>query len=78
MLMCALALPIYAVINTKTETKIERREAPLEHKPFDTYGLPPVVQPALPTAVYGAPAVANYPSLPPERPPAPSPEYGEF
>lgn len=78
MLLCALALPISAVINTKTETKIERREAPLEHKPFDTYGLPPVVHSGLPTAVYGAPAVAKYPSLPPERPPAPSPEYGEL
>lgn len=71
-------MPISAVINTKTESKIERREAPLEHKPFDTYGLPPVVQPAQPTAIYGAPAIAKYPSLPPERPPPPSLEYGMF
>lgn len=76
-------MPISAVINTQTtEPKIERREAPLEHKPFETYGLPPVQQQpsiVLPTPVYGVPAVANYPPPPPENPPSlPAQEYGKF
>lgn len=75
-LFCALALPMTnAVINTNSDsTKIERREAP-----FETYGPPPVQQQPqqiLPTPVYGAPAIANYP---PERlPQAPSKEYGKL
>lgn len=78
-LLCALALPMTnAVINTNSEAKVERREAP-----FETYG-PPELQPKhqtviLPTPVYGAPAVHNYPPPPPERPPPlPAKEYGMF
>lgn len=81
---CALALPMTsAVINTKSEQKIERREASLSHAPFDTYG-PPKVETQqtiiLPTPVYGPPAAAHYPPPPPERPPPPPPakEYGIF
>lgn len=78
--ICALALPMSsAVVNTNSETKIERREAP-----FETYG-PPPVQPqhtiVLPTPVYGPPAAAQYPTPPPDRvpaPPAPPKEYGKF
>lgn len=68
-IFCALAMPMAnAVINTKSEQKLERREAP-----FETYGPPPPVQTQqqilLPTPVYGAPAVAKYPS--------PGKEYGK-
>lgn len=65
-------MPILAVVNSKSETKIERREAP-----FDTYGPPPQQQgSSLPIAVYGAPAVNKYPPPPPDIPPPVSQEYG--
>lgn len=62
-----------AVINTNSESKIERREA------FQTYGPPPVQpQPQQqtiilnpPSPVYGAPAVQKFP-----QPPTPAKEYG--
>lgn len=66
-----------AVINTRSGTKLERREAP-----FETYGPPPLQPPqqqtiVLPTPVYGAPAIGKYPPPPPDRPPPPpSKEYG--
>lgn len=67
-----LAAPTFAVVNTKTEQKIERREA----IPFETYGPPPLQQqqqqqhqPILPTPIYGVPAnFAQYPSPPPGNP----------
>lgn len=72
---CMLAVPTLAVINTntKSESKIERRQVP-----FETYGPPPIhTQQAavLPTPIYGVPAQANYPPPPPDKLPK---EYGRF
>lgn len=79
-MLCALVLPMTnAVINSPSESKVERREAP-----FETYGPPPVqqqhqqhAQTFIVQPVYGAPAVSKYPAPPPERPPPPpAQEYG--
>lgn len=67
-----LVAPIIAVVNNAPK-EAERREAPI-----DSYGPPPTGL-SLPIAVYGTPAINNYPPPPPELPPpAPVPhkEYG--
>ncbi|XP_062562544.1 uncharacterized protein LOC134226045 [Armigeres subalbatus] len=76
LLICALVLTTatQAVVNIEAQ----RREAPIA----DSYGLPPSSSGGssldLPTPVYGAPAVAQYPAPPPDIPPPiiPHKEYG--
>lgn len=70
-ILCTLFVPIIAVINSKTETKVERREAP-----FDTYGPPPQQISNQPIAIYGAPSIAQYPSPTPNISPPVSQQYG--